>query len=212
VADFGTVVGTLILALGIAAAAVGGSGPKQEDAEFSCRSFRADLTHDQLIERYGADRVSVGPIQTLDDGPVEGTHVTLDGGKSRLEVGWSDPETRTSPWSVRAFGEAWETPQGIRLGMELRTVERMNGWPFRLGGLDWEPLGAVRSWGPRGRLKDESVQGCRMAIHFQTRPGENRNDVVLQVLRGREFSSGHPAYQELNPTVQILRLYFPPSS
>jgi len=204
--------GTMTLALGIAALAVVGSGPERGHTEFSCRSFPSDLTHDQLVERYGADRVSVGPIPTPDDGPVEGTHVSLDGGETRLEVAWTDLETRSRPWYVRAFGEAWETPHGIRLGMELRTVEHMNGWPFRLGGLDWEPRGAVSSWGPRGRLKDESEPGCRIAIHFQARQGEDRSDAVLQVLRGREFSSGHPAYQELNPTVQILRLYFPPSN
>ncbi len=133
-----------------AASGDGGSGAEREDTRFSCRSFPADLTHDQLVARYGPDRVSIG------------------------------------------------------------SIEPMNGWPFRLCGLARESLGVVRSWGPQGRLTDEGGSGCRIAIHFQVRQGEERNDLVRQVSRGQEFSSGHPAFQNLNPTVQFLRPCFPP--
>jgi hypothetical protein len=178
--------------------------------EFSCSSFLPDLNHGDLVRRFGVENVASDSIWGLDNGPALGTIVFAESDEARLEVMWWDPDVRLRPWSVRAVGVGWRTPHGIYLGMDLLTVERLNGMPFRLGGLDWEPLGVVRSWGS-GRLEEEDIPGCRMAIHFQTaRDGTEDPQLLRQIRRGREFSSGHPAFQALNPVVAILRLYYPP--
>ena len=125
----------------------------------------------------------------------------------KIEVVWSDAVTRTQlAWvRTREPDSLWRTPDGIAIGMDLVTIERRNGWPFRLRGLAGpEGRGIVRSWG-RGRLESSDSEGCRLNISLQP-TGERRVDPALygQVFQGREFSSGHSAMQAINPEVVEL--------
>jgi len=178
--------------------------------EFSCQVFPVDLDERELIERYGVSNVTTDSIRGLDDGPVEGTVVFPDSEEFRLEVTWTEERSGGKrPYSVRAIGTRWRTLNGVGLGFDLRTVEELNGWPFRIGGLDWESLGVVQSWG-RGRFEPDESENCRLRVHFQPRyDGTEDGDLLRQVRYGPEYSSGHPALQEINPTVTVVRIYYP---
>lgn len=185
-------------------------GPRRE---FSCASFPTDLSETDLIDRYGRDNVKRAPVVGADDGPQDGA-VVFDGSAMKLEVVWWDPQTRTSLFWVRTreVGGPWETPDGITVGMDLLTIERRNGWPFRLAALGGpEGLGVIRSWG-RGRLRSAGADGCRVAVSLQP-AGDRRIDsaVFRQVWSGREFSSGHPAMQAINPQVAALVISHDPT-
>ena len=113
--------------------------------------------------------------------------------------------SRTAWVRTREPDSTWRTPNGIAVGMDLATLERRNGWPFRLRGLAGpEGRGIVRSWG-RGRLESSDSEDCRLSISLQP-TGERHVDRAMywQVAQGREFSSGHPAMQAINPQVVEL--------
>lgn len=121
----------------------------------------------------------------------------------RVEIVWWDPESKTKPYWVRTRGanSRWQMPNGITVGTDLLTIERANGWPFRLAALSTEGQGVIRSWG-HGRFKRSDADGCTLRITLFPTGGQNVNPLLArQVLRGREFSSGHPAMQALNPRV-----------
>ena len=131
----------------------------------------------------------------------------FEGSPMKVEVVWWDPETRTRlAWArTREPNSPWRTVNGIAIGMDLLSLERRNGWPFRLANLSGpEGQGKVRSWG-RGRMESVDSEGCRVNISLQP-SGDRHVDRVLygQVMRGREFSSGHPTMQAINPQVVSL--------
>jgi len=94
---------------------------------------------------------------------------------------------------------------------DLRSLERANGRPFRLAGLRIEGGGggAVISWAG-GWLESPQSEVCRMGVYLQpAADGTAPAGVMRQVVSGREYSSGHPAFQALNPRVVALVVLFP---
>jgi hypothetical protein len=116
---------------------------------------------------------------------------------------------RTVPKEVRLTGDSseWKTAEGICLGSTLKEIERLNAYPFKLAGFDFDYGGTITDCG-HGRLKmlgcvdrDGAFRGrlvvlrLRPSVEAQARPDHR------QVIGDRVFSSGHPAMQALNPSV-----------
>lgn len=83
------------------------------------------------------DRTIAGPEGI---GKFAATQVQLAQGRS-FTVVWSDA-SRSRPWTVRDFGTAWKTPEGIGIGTSLSELRQHLG-KFQLLGLDWDYGGTV---------------------------------------------------------------------
>jgi hypothetical protein len=177
--------------------------------EFSCVAFPKELRQADLIARYGAENVRTAAVFGSDDGPQDGTVVFPGADDRKLEIVWWDPTTKAKPhWiRVQGAGSRWSTPNGIAVGMDLRTIERANGRPFRLAGFSTEGQGIVRSW-ENGRLKSADMGDCSVRISLQPDAAQNIDPwLTRQVLSG-EFSSGHLAMQALNPRVVSMSVMY----
>jgi hypothetical protein len=174
---------------------------------FTCAAFPAELTEADLIARHGRENVIHALVFGSDDGPQDGTVLFPRSEDARLEIVWWNQEARTAPMWIKAVGSRWTTASGVTVGADLVTVERANGRPFRLAGFQTEAQGVVKSWG-KGRLDQPAGPGdCLVRIHFQPRyDGTEDFALVRQVRSGREYSSGHPALQKLNPRVVTIWL------
>jgi hypothetical protein len=203
----------IILALALIAAVSAGTGsPQIAGLDFSCAAFPADLRDADLVARYGRENVTDAMIVGSDDAPFPGTVLFADNPDMRVEVAWTDPATKVSPLWVRIKGERsrWRLRNGITLGDDLISVERRNGFPFRLASLSTEGQGSVRSWG-KGRIESVDTPTCAVKISFQPRrDGTDDPQSMRQVVQGRELSSGHPAMQKLNPRVRAIWIHNQP--
>ena len=191
----------------LAALLVPGSAYSQEtDYEFSCSAFPRALSEVALRERYGDGNVVSMSIFGSDDGPQDGTVVLPDDEALRLDIFWWDPETKTQIRSVRtrAAGSQWQSPNGITVGLSLKSIEAINGLPFRIRGfVDEGDPGRVLSWG-KGRLNSQTINNCTVMIFLHPQADADVDPLLRkQVARG-EFSSGHPAMRALNPVVYQL--------
>ncbi len=176
------------------------------ERDFSCTSFPADLSEAELVERYSRSKVRRAEVFGTDDGPQDGT-VVFDDSPLKLEAAWLDPKSRLRlAWiRTREIESPWLAPNGVAIGIDLRSLEERNGWPFRLAALGGpEGRGVIRSWGG-GRLQSATADDCVVSISLQP-TGDRRIDPALskQVFRGSGFSSGHPAMQAINPRVAAL--------
>ena len=180
--------------------------------EFSCAAFPAPVSESWLIARFGAANVVTDSIVGADDGPFPGTVVYQSWPEMRLDVAWQDQNTRTAAaWIRIQGGSRWVTSHRFGVGSDLLSVERANGWPFRLQGFVGEGWsgGRVLSWG-QGRFASDDPEGsCSELINFQ-HPYDGSVDATLlrQVGRIREVSSGHPAMQQINPRVVAVWLVY----
>ena len=178
---------------------------------FGCDGpFSPSLTEQRLIETYGAANVRAGEVYVGEGFSEPGATVFPDSPLDRIEIVWSDGEKRAKPRfvRVRSTSTRWKTADLITIGSDLKSIERINGRPFRLFGFGWDYSGSVSSWAG-GRLERGETAGCRMRVALLPPGGaEGWPAIWQQVLGDREFSSGHPAMQQINPRVYQLVLGF----
>ena len=173
--------------------------------EFSCEAFPRETSEAQLVARYGRENVRAAGVVGWDDGPQDGAVVFPDRPDLKLEIIWADPGKTIS--YIRAVGRRWRSPEGMSVGMDLKTIERRNGWPFRLAAFAREGYpGEVLSWGS-GRLKMIADDNCSVSVYLL--PSERARISGLRLpFRHREFSSGHPVMQQLNPQVYQMLVWY----
>lgn len=170
--------------------------------------FTADLTEARLVEIFGAANVRTGDVYVGEGFSEPGAVVFPDSAEDRVEVVWGDGATRSRPRFVRVNNERsrWKLAGGIAIATDLKTIERLNGRPFRLLGFSWDYSGTVMSWAG-GFLEREGTPTCRTGARLRP-SAEQRDPIIRQVIGERRFSSGHPAMQQLNPRVYDLWLSF----
>ena len=202
-------VGAFLLAFGLAAID-GGWPPRRYPAnELSCAVFPVDLAERDLVERFGVENVTSGPITGSDDGPQDGTMVFAGDSTRRLEIFWKDETKRGPSWIiVSRAGSVWRTRTGIAVGADLKGIERRNGLPFRLNGFAMEASGRVESWAS-GRLQVPNSTGCEEIVELELRDDGTEDQALIRQVSGtQQYSSGHPAMQALNPTVTSIALFY----
>ncbi len=201
---------TLLLVPLIAVSLVVTSG-SQHNLVFECGSiFNAETTLESLIQEFGAVNVIEAEIHE-DEGFYEHGALIFPGSQAELQVFWHDPETRQSLRKVRVQGDhsAWQTPDGLKLGLDLQSIEAINRRPFRLVGFGWDYGGTVGSW-ENGDLGASSSESCRLVVRL----GEDSSKDSWEVIRKHwsvngsdTFSSGHPTMQLMNPKIRELSLF-----
>jgi hypothetical protein len=170
----------------------------------SCKTgpFTANASEESLRKRLGKANVRSEDLHVGEGETESGTVVYPDDRKRRIEILWMDPKTKTSPASLRIDGKGWTTATGIRVGQSLRTVEKHNRRPFRMLGFGWDYGGQAGDW-RKGDLASADAP-CHLVLWFDAPSSRN----VDQVSGDREFSSGHPAMQALDPTIIRIELRF----
>jgi hypothetical protein len=174
--------------------------------DFSCAAFPQGLDESDLVARYGGENVVSAQITGADDAPFGGTVLFPNQEDARVDIAWRDPQQKRAVAWIRIQGQRsrWRLPNGVALGDDLLGVERRNGRPFRLAPLSVEGQGAVRSWSG-GRIRNVNAGQCSVKISFQPlRDGTEDPSLMRQLVRGREFSSGHPAMQSINPRMRAI--------
>jgi hypothetical protein len=67
--------------------------------------------------------------------------------KRRLEVWWSDMDKRKDVYLIAINGSStWTGPSGLRLGLSLADLEKLNRKPFKLRGFDKDNTATVSDW------------------------------------------------------------------
>jgi hypothetical protein len=192
-------------------AAVGGAPAERT---LQCDTlFTPQVGASDLEKVFGPENVVTADIY-LGEGEYEsGTVLFPSSAHDRVEIRWHDKVARRYPASVEARApSSWKAPLDISVGMDLLKVERINGRPFRLRGYGSDGSGWTRSWG-QGRL--EAMSGCHLNLRLQYDWNIERSpsdDRLFRQAFGDFFSSGHPAFQKMNPKVtSIMLTYEPPN-
>ena len=205
------VVGIVLLPTGTGATS---SQRRDDSLPFSCAVFARTTSAADIAIRFGAGNMKTALVGW---GGAEGDRtegsLLFDGIEdARLEIHWRDTGNKRNPDWVHVNGThtRWRTPAGISLGTSLRELERANGGPFRLVGFGSDVQGTILPWQSE-RLGGATVDGCRVRIRLAPdwRTMDQDASALMKQLKGeREYSSGHPALQSLNPTVSELFLQY----
>ncbi len=124
--------------------------------------------------------------------------------KRRLEIWWSNSTNRSGIYLILINGQStWGAPGGMRLGLTLAELEKLNHKPFKLKGFDKDNVATVSGWDD-GALAT-LTGGCKSGVSLHADP-KAAADAVTALPADHEYSSSDPALRAVNPTVSEILL------
>lgn len=118
--------------------------------------------------------------------------------KRRLEVWWQNAN-RTGLYLIDIAGKsAWVAPKGLRLGLTLEQVEKLNRKPFKLKGFDAAGVASVADW-DGGELAS-LPGGCKASASVRAKAKSAAGELPAK----DEYSSSDPAMRALKPVVSEI--------
>src|SRR5262249_22924892 len=160
--------------------------------------FAKDSSHLKLATRFDSRNVAFTEV----DGP-EGSRLMAsvlfpNDPRRRLEVLWQNEASRTDTHLIVINGQStWTAPKGLRLGLALAALEKLNGKPFKMSGFDQPNGGSVNDW--QGGALESLPGGCRLGIRLVAdakAPEAARNEVL-----GKEFLSNDAKMRAVRPII-----------
>ncbi|MFB2937386.1 hypothetical protein ACE1B6_19235 [Aerosakkonemataceae cyanobacterium BLCC-F154] len=161
-----------------------------------------NTTRQELTKLFGASRLQDKKIFGPEGiGQFPATRVNL--GKERsFTIVWAD-EKRIKPATIRDFGSAWKTPEGIGVGTSLEELTKKIG-EFKLYGLAWDYSGTIV-------LENTKLSDYQGKLILQVAPtpdaAEKHPRQYQAVMGDRTFSSSNPNWQPLEIKVQQMIVY-----
>ena len=118
--------------------------------------------------------------------------------KRRLEVWWRNAN-RTGLYLIDIAGKSmWVAPKGLRLGLTLEQVEKLNHKPFKLKGFDADGVASVADW-DGGELA-ALPGGCKASASVQAKD----KSAAAALPAKDQYSSDDPAMRALKPVVSEI--------
>ncbi len=120
--------------------------------------------------------------------------------KRRLEIWWQNAN-RTGLYLIDITGKSdWSGPNGLRLGLTLAQLEKLNHKPFKLKGFD-NGVATVDNWD--GGALASLPGGCKPSASLRADP-KVAAAAIGEVAPDQEFSSNDPAVVKTKPTVSEI--------
>ncbi|BCW90075.1 hypothetical protein sos41_32430 [Alphaproteobacteria bacterium SO-S41] len=183
----------LVSATALALAQVAGAAEAAKAAEpvtMNCGAPIAwDATEDTLKKQYGAENIVHKDVGGPEGSELFASVVNEKTPETSFIVVWQDDEKRANPQTIMvnaiwdeesgAFKGApvYASDEGLKVGMSIEEVEKLNGKPFKLSGFGWDYGGSPQSF-EGGKLQQAEDTKCWLAMTFTT-TAEKVPDSVL---------------------------------
>lgn len=172
----------------------------------SAGAFIKNSGHLRLAQTYGVHNVDFTEVAGDDGSTMMASVIYPNDPKKRLEVLWDDDTERSGTRMVVIEGQStWSAQKGLRLGLSLAALEKLNGKAFKLMGFERGGMAIVSDWngGALGLLTD----GCRVGVQLKPDP-KTSPDTLSTASSDKEFPSNDPAIRAAKPTVgEIIVAY-----
>jgi hypothetical protein len=122
--------------------------------------------------------------------------------KHRLEIWWQNPANSSGTYLILINGQStWSAPNGLKLGLTLAELEKLNHKPFRLKGFDKDGTATVSDWD--GGALSKIPGDCKSGVSLQP-DGKAAPDAIAALTADKEYSSNDPQMRELKPHVSEI--------
>jgi len=169
--------------------------------------FGRNASHADLVKAFGDRNVVYQDIDGAEGETIKASVLYPNDAKAKLEIIWGDEKARRRP-TIRARGQsAWASANGIRIGIAIADVEKMNGKPFTLAGFDWDYGGRVQDW-QGGELAKPLPGGCIVGMEFVHQ--EDAPEASLTKVSGDvHFLSDNADMRAVEPYVAVVTISYP---
>jgi hypothetical protein len=171
-----------------------------------CEGVFGRTSSAELVRQtYGAENVVDDVIYGSEGAEIPATIVYPDDPQRRMNFIWWDEEKREYLSSVE-LSPSQSTPEGVRIGMGIEEVEKINGTPFDITGFWWDFGGGTMI--EEGRLV-QPAEGC--SFWFRLAPDDDYDQSInVDAIAGDVLlSSSDPLLAKVGVHVQSLQLGYP---
>jgi hypothetical protein len=155
--------------------------PKPPSHVLACSGvFAKDSTHLKLALKYDARNIVFGQVDGQGGSKLNASILFPSDPRRRLEVLWNDNATHANPSVIAINGKSqWVAPKGLKLGLPIATLEKMNKRPFKIGGFGADGSASVIGW--EGGALSVLPGGCKVGMRLfedAKAPQQARNAVA----------------------------------
>jgi len=113
--------------------------------------IKPGMTATDIERAYGKGSLRLQKIPGAEGEEIDGAKL-FAGTDRELEIGWDpDNDQKQVVFDIRVMGKAWKFENGLKSGMTVEEVEKINGKPFKIAGFEWDYGGYANFEG--GRLE-----------------------------------------------------------
>jgi hypothetical protein len=175
--------------------------------------INASTTRADLVRLFGAANVTEGETSIADTGPLKCTRVFEKHADTTLTILWAENKRFKQLEAIILCEQAadnacrWRMADGTGFGTTLKTLEKMNGRPFKINGFGWDYGGAVTSW-EGGRLEAWQTPCGNVALSLNPTEAATQSPDYRKVMGEAEFLSSTPSLQRLDPRISSIQFSF----
>ncbi|WP_395735831.1 hypothetical protein [Prosthecobacter sp.] len=100
--------------------------------------IKPGMTSTDIERAYGKDNLKLQKIPGAEGEEIDGAKLFAETDRE-LEIVWDpDNEKKKVVFDIRVIGKAWKFDNGLKSGMTVEEVEKINGKPFKIAGFEWD--------------------------------------------------------------------------
>jgi hypothetical protein len=179
----------------------GGGAPARSIA--CSGAFAKDSSHIRLAQVFGSQNVTFTEVDGPANSKLPASVLFPKDPKRRLEVLWQNDAARSGTQLIVINGRsAWTAPRGLRLGLQMPALERLNSKPFKITGFGADGS-TVADW--QGGSLGSLPGGCKVGLRLV--PDQKASqDAREKVAAAKELLSTDAGVRALRATVAEILL------
>jgi hypothetical protein len=164
--------------------------------------FSKDSSHLRLAMAFDSRNITFTDVTATGGTKVEASVIFPNDPKRRLEVWWANPAARSQTYLIVINGKStWAGPGGMKLGLTLEQLEKLNHKPFKLKGFDQDGVASISDWD--GGALSTLPGGCKSGVSLRADPKADAS-AVSALTADKEYASNDPEVRAVKPTVSEL--------
>ena len=161
-------------------------------------AFAPDSSHIRLAQVFGPDNVIFSEVDGPDSSKLPASILFPKDPRRRLEVLWNNQGTRSATQLVVINGQSnWSAPRGLRLGLQVAALEKINGKPFKLTAFAQDGS-TVAGW--EGGTLAKIAGGCQVGLRL-TADRRAPEDARSKLAAAKELMSNDAGVRAVRATV-----------
>jgi hypothetical protein len=161
-------------------------------------AFAKNSIHLKLAQVFGVQNITFTEVDGPQNTKLPATVLYPKDPKRHLEVLWNNQVARADTSLVVINGQStWTGPKGLRLGLPIAALEKLNGKPFQLAGFDQDNAGTALDW--QGGALEKVPGGCKVGLRLA--PDAKASDEARNAAAGKTLMSNDAIVRAVNPKV-----------
>jgi len=170
-------------------------------------SFGKDSSHLKLAMGFGFTNVTATDVKAEDGTKIAASVISPDDPQQRLEVWWINATSHSGTYLIVITGQSdWTAPGGLRLGLTLDELEKLNHKSFKLKGFDKNGVATISDWG--GGELASLAGGCKSGVSLRADPKVSAK-IIGALLPNKEYASSNSQMRAAEPTVSEILIGYP---